>query len=309
MPPKVSVNICCYNSEKFIKETLQSILDQTFNDFEVIVIDDGSKDKTRQIIKSFSDSRIKYFYQDNQGLSISRNKAIELSKGKYIALIDHDDCWIPDKLELQVQLLEKNAKIGLVYSDSYIVDEKLNIKNRFFIDFLPYRGNIIKPLLHLNIIPCLTAVFRRELVDMIGDFDPALAITEDYDFFIRIAFVADIDYIDKPLARCRIHSDNTTGKNLEKLYKETISILRAYDNKTKDSTIKKVITEQLMKNYRMLVLFYLKFNRLPCINKEVMTLINKEKNIFIRWGLFLLSFLPLMMRRNVFNILFMVKKP
>ena len=93
--PIVSVNIPVYNDEKYIGETLLSALNQTYRDLEIVVVDDGSTDRTAEIIKSFSDSRIKYYYQTNQGIGATRNKAIEHSSGKYIAFLDHDDLWMP----------------------------------------------------------------------------------------------------------------------------------------------------------------------------------------------------------------------
>ena len=106
--PKISVNIPCYNSAAFIRETLESVLNQTYRDFEVIVMDDGSGDETGKIVKSFSDSRVKYFYKNNEGLSETRNKGIAASSGEYIAFIDHDDLWLPEKLEKQMELFNKN---------------------------------------------------------------------------------------------------------------------------------------------------------------------------------------------------------
>ena len=125
--PKVSVNITCFNSEKFIRETLSSVLSQTYGDFEVIVMDDGSTDGTGSIVKSFSDARIKYFYKKNEGLAETRNKAFEASGGEYIAFLDHDDIWQPDNLQIKVDILRQNPDCSLVYSYPILIDFSGNI--------------------------------------------------------------------------------------------------------------------------------------------------------------------------------------
>ena len=122
--PRISVIIPCYNSEKFIKETMDSVLSQTYRDFEVIVIDDGSKDKTREIIQSFDDERIKYYYKKNGGMADARNEGIKLAKGEHIAFLDHDDIWFSDKLELQLSEIEKSECIGIVYSGYIEINDK-----------------------------------------------------------------------------------------------------------------------------------------------------------------------------------------
>lgn len=144
--PKVSVIIPVYNCENFIEETLKSVLSQTYKDFEVIVVDDDSKDRTGEIVNVIKDKRIVYIHQENGGVSMARNNGILNSKGEYIALLDHDDLWLPEKLERQMPTLESNSKIGLVYSDCHIVDSKGRITGRSFKDHPPHRGNIIPDL-------------------------------------------------------------------------------------------------------------------------------------------------------------------
>ena len=108
MAPLVSINLCCYNSEKYLRETLDSIVNQTYKDWELVIINDGSTDATELIIQEYQARSypIVYHYQKNNGLSKSRNKALQLSKGKYIAFIDHDDIWIAEKLQKQILLME-----------------------------------------------------------------------------------------------------------------------------------------------------------------------------------------------------------
>ncbi|MCK4248925.1 MAG: glycosyltransferase family 2 protein, partial [Candidatus Omnitrophica bacterium] len=163
MSIKVSVIIPVYNSEKFIRETIESVLNQTYYDFEIITVDDGSTDKSADIINSFNDKRISYVYQKNQGISGARNTAISESKGEYIALLDHDDLWLPQKLEKQIPLLENNDKVGLVYSDCYNVDVDEKVIVRSFEQAKPFRGRVLSHLFGTGFIPCLTAVMKKEV--------------------------------------------------------------------------------------------------------------------------------------------------
>ena len=126
--PRVSVNICCYNGGKYIAETISSVLAQTFTDFELVIVNDGSKDDTEGKILGFNDGRIKYVFQENRGLSATRNRALDLSKGEFIAILDQDDLWEPEKLELQLRVMDKNPGTGVVYSDALIIDENGVVK-------------------------------------------------------------------------------------------------------------------------------------------------------------------------------------
>jgi glycosyltransferase involved in cell wall biosynthesis len=228
VPPKVSVNICCYNAESFIAETINSVLKQTFADLEIIVIDDGSQDKTGQIIKSITDPRIKYVYQENKGLSRSRNIAIGLSAGEYIALLDHDDVWLPDKLELQVALLESAPNIGLVYSDSYFINDK-GITSGTFFDFKePYKGSVTCPLFLGNFIPCLTTVMRKRILTGIELFRTDLTITEEYDLFLRLSIRTQFDFVNRPLAKYRVHATNTSRNMQKGVFEETAVLEHFY---------------------------------------------------------------------------------
>jgi glycosyltransferase involved in cell wall biosynthesis len=207
--PKVSVNISCYNSEPYIYETIKSVLDQTFGDFEIIVIDDGSTDNTEKILKSFHDERIKYLYQDNRGLAAARNRALSLSSGEYIAFLDHDDIWLPSKLEKQVLLLETRKDVSLVYSNFFRIfpngRKVLVLKKR------QPEGMIFEPLLYNYPIGLLTAVVRKQVLEELVDiFDENLKILEDYDVFMRVLYRHKAAYIKEPLATHRIHGNRAT---------------------------------------------------------------------------------------------------
>jgi len=274
---KVSVNICCYNSERFIKETIESVLAQTFNDFEVIIINDGSIDLTEEIIKKFNDSRVHYFYQENKGLSVSRNEAISLSKGEFIALLDHDDLWEPEKLKLQVEFLDKNPAIGIVSSDGYTISEDNKILKRFSKNSRPYRGKVLNQLIKEYWIVCSTVMMRRELLNKSDWFRPDLEIAEEYDLFLRLALITEFDYIDKPLAKYRLHRENKS-KDLEKLFRETKVILTDLAEKTDEQNLKICISMRLGELHTELAIIYLLSKQSFLARDEIRMALAKARN-------------------------------
>lgn len=218
--PKVSVHIPCYNGEKYIAEALQSVLDQTFHDFEIIVVNDGSTDRTEDIIKGFCDERIKYYYQENIGLARTRNRQLELSNGELIAFLDQDDLWFPTKLEKQIPLFEENPNVGLVYSKTIYFNNKSDFcqlsKTKKH-----HAGYLFRELLKGNFISVQSAVIRKSVLDNLnGWFDERFNIVGDADLFLRIAHDYEISYVDEPLAKRRMHKESCSYKQKELRHKE-----------------------------------------------------------------------------------------
>jgi len=121
--PKVSVVIPLYNTERYISECIKSVLQQRFDDFEVLVVDDGSTDRSAIVVRQFTDHRVRYLFQENRGLPGARNTGIRHSRGRYIAFLDADDCWHPCKLERHVKHLEENPRLGVSYSGSAFINQ------------------------------------------------------------------------------------------------------------------------------------------------------------------------------------------
>lgn len=207
--PRVSVHISCYNSEKYISETIKSVLGQRFGDFELIIINDGSRDRTEEIVKSFRDSRIKYLYQDNQGLPRARNRAVALSNSEFIAFLDHDDLWLPDKLEKQISVFDKDADIALVYTNYYKLYP--DGKKALGLSRKQPEGRAFGQLLLRYTVSLTTTMVRRKALIELGDlFNERLRIFEDYDVFMRIIFKHKVAYLRQPLTIYRIHDDRAT---------------------------------------------------------------------------------------------------
>lgn len=209
MNPKVSINLCCYNSEKYLCETLDSIVNQTYKDWELIIINDGSSDSTESIIHEYIKQGypIIYHYQENKGLGFSRNEALKRSRGEFIAFIDHDDIWLPEKLSMQVAFFKRNPEIDFLYSNFFMLDQGKSKK------YLAYRklqpsGFVFEPFLYRYAVGILTVLVRKKVFDKLdGLFDDKLKLSEEYDVFMRILHDVKASYMAEPLAIYRIHSN------------------------------------------------------------------------------------------------------
>jgi len=218
--PRVSVVIPAYNHGRFVGEAIQSVLDQTFQDFELIVVDDGSTDHTREVVTTFPDPRVRYIYQSNRGQAAARNAGILASGGEYVAFLDDDDVWLPTKLELQVQVLDSQPNVALVCSDLYVFDEESGATlgrlwhDRPFHHWIEPEEATRDPLKALLRRGCFiaptVAMARRESLIAVWGFDESLERNhEDWDLFVRFCQRFAIAAIDVPLARNRQHSTNT----------------------------------------------------------------------------------------------------
>ena len=234
--PKVSIIVPTYNRAHMVTETIDSILAQTFKDFELIVVDNESADNTEEVIKSYPDQRIRYFKHQNNGVvAVNRNYGIGKAQGQYIAFCDDDDLWLPEKLERQVELLDSNKELGLVYSDCYVIDSSGDLrKGTYFVSRKPVRGNAFGELFQHNLIPLSTAIVRREVLDRVEGFNPGYKICQDYDLWLRIAERYPIDFVEQPLAKFRVHSGSIYQKHTALAYRENLQIMNYWLNRNPD---------------------------------------------------------------------------
>lgn len=210
--PTVSVIIPAYNSARFLPEAIESVLAQTYKDYEIIVVDDGSTDNTKEVLAPYFD-RIKYIYQQNQGAGSARNTGIKHSQGKYITFLDADDVWLPEKLHIQVDYLDNNRGIAMVYSRSFSMSEdgrSIIKKGRW--SRKPPSGDVFNILFFHNFIPTSTVVVRKEVFNTIGLFDESLINSQDHDLWLRIARELNVAGISKPLSKYR-HTSGSLRKN------------------------------------------------------------------------------------------------
>jgi glycosyltransferase involved in cell wall biosynthesis len=226
--PLVSVIINCYNGAAYLREALDSVYIQTFKDYEIIFWDNMSIDGSADIARSYGES-LKYFKGEQfLPLGAARNLAIERATGKYIALLDCDDVWLPDKLEKQVALMQSAADLALVYSDVYLIDKKGRAKNGTYFDTVsPYSDNIFFRLLAdtSNPITCSTILFDKAVFDDVGGFNPDFSIVEEYDLFLKMFYRHGASYVDFPLAKLRQYSDSYSRTNVVKTSIEKITVM------------------------------------------------------------------------------------
>ena len=216
MRPKVSVIIPTYNRDNYLYSAIKSVLNQTFEDFEIIIVDDASTDNTRQVVDKFDDKRIRYIrHKENKGGSAARNTGIKRSKGKFIAFLDDDDMWMPSKLEKQLDLINKNLEIGAVYTRTCIINKSDKI---IWFKSPSLRGNIFLDILKKNYVgSCSKVLVRKECFNRIGLFDENLPAGQDWDMWIRLAKHHQFDYVNEPLVLYRVHEKRISTNPFPKM--------------------------------------------------------------------------------------------
>ena len=237
----ISVVIPLYNAEKYIGDTLESVFEQTYNTFEIIVVNDGSTDSSLDVVKKYSDVTV--ISQENQGEAAARNKGVALSKGDFIAFMDHDDLWEPDKLKIQMEYFNDNPQVGLVYS------QYTSFKNGKILRTRPQNGHsgwIFTKLLYKSIIQASTVMVKRECLDVVGPYDEAFAFADEYDMFLRISKEFQCGFVDKGLTRYRVHETNAS-KNVFRFDKENLGVYKkTYNNFTDlDGKQKKILRKRI----------------------------------------------------------------
>lgn len=206
--PRVSVVMSVYNGEKYLREAVDSILDQTFNDFEFIIINDGSTDKTQEILDTYNDQRIVLVTQDNMGLTKSLNKGISVARGCYIARQDADDVSMPRRLEEQIGFLEKNGTAALIGSEAEIIDEaavKLGL-----MEYPSDNGTIKKEIRRYNCFCHGSVIFKKDSFLAIGGYREFFQTAQDYDLWLRFVERYEASNLKATLYRYRFNSESLT---------------------------------------------------------------------------------------------------
>lgn len=194
--PKVSVIIPTYNRAVFLSEAIDSVLNQSFRDFELIIVDDGSTDSTPHILRRW-EGRIRWMRQENSGVSRARNTGIRAARGRYLSFLDSDDLWAREKLEVQVGFLDANPHYGVCYTDEVWIRRGRRVNPKKIHG--KYSGWIFDRCLPLCIISPSSVLMRREVLDAVGCFDERLPVCEDYDLWLRVASRYPIFFLDKKL--------------------------------------------------------------------------------------------------------------
>jgi glycosyltransferase involved in cell wall biosynthesis len=312
MAPNVSVCIPTYNREHLLKETLDSVFAQTYKDFEVVIVDDGSTDGTKRMLEK-SGYDVRYYWQKNAGDAAARNKLIELASGKYISFLDSDDLLYPDALEKMVEAMPKDAEDVIVYGPYVAIDEHGNILRRRRKKL--YDGRITRHLFENILIHSCGSLFPKKVLTQAGGFDTSLPVCSDYDLWLRLSLDYDFVSLGSPVFKRRRHSGNisrisfanrnTEYKVLKNFYynsggsriipyKEAMKRLsreqyRAARNAIKESmreTASDFLKESLKRHFHLKTLFWFfiaQWQLHPALrNKEDRSIIEEDKRISIK---------------------------
>ena len=210
----------CYNGEKYLPQALKSVLEQTYDNWELIFWDNQSTDKSTEIFKKYNDIRFKYFYASSHTfLYEARNEAVRRTKGEFIAILDVDDWWIPEKLEMQLSLF-KDDKVGFVYGNLWVFKEKEKKKKIFSKRKLP-TDKMLSNIFSNYKIGIGTIVMRKKYLESLKYvFDKRFHIIGDFDLSIRMAEICKFDCVQKPISYLRVHDKNESYLNQDKEIQE-----------------------------------------------------------------------------------------
>jgi glycosyltransferase involved in cell wall biosynthesis len=294
---KISVVIAAYNKAELTVRTVQSVLDQAYGNLEVIVIDDGSTDNTRDMLLPFF-GRIKYVYKKNGGASSARNLGIKLATGDLIAMLDCDDIYMPEKIEKCAAFLEANPEYGLVYTKVYFIDKNGDILREYPNQKPVMSGDISNRLILGNFIPSSTVIARKKCFEDTGLFDESIFVPADWDMWLKLSEKYKVGYIGLPLTKYNI-SGSYTLANPEQSEKEELEVLKkaaARNKKISPLTHKKSISELYLRS----AVNYLLIGNFSMARKKLMLSLRiyplNRKSLFL---LFYHSISPQMLQRKV----------
>jgi len=206
----VSAIITCYNGESFLGKALESVLSQSYQQFEIIVVDDGSSDNTRAVASRYPN--INYIYQDNQGVSVARNNGMIESKGKYLVFLDHDDILLPNSLKLGVDYLDANPECGFVYGYVRVIGADGKPLQKQLRQHLSEPANYKTTLEGKGLVPSGAVMFRRSVVESLGGFGCSKTLSQDYDLYLQISRNFPIYCNNQIVLEYRRYGENTTAR-------------------------------------------------------------------------------------------------
>lgn len=294
MHPKLSVIIASYNHQDYIAETLKSLEEQTFQDFEIIIVDDGSTDKTTEVAKN-AQSRAQIYTQENQGVVAARNRGIDLAKGKYICFVDSDDVVLPQRFAKQVALLDTDTNLGLVFADALIIDSKGETIGKFSDVYPVVPGDVAQMLaMHYCFTPMITVMVRAGVLRKTGPFQKPGPIS-DYMKWIEVAHISKVHYDPEPLGCWRRHQASTSKQaNKVNSYAKTRAalkrILRKYP--TLEVEIGKKIVRRYSRSYFLTAFWLAADGNVKRARKYYCKAVKLYPLSFENWGGLILSCFP-----------------
>ena len=302
----VTVVIPAYNTAHLIGRSITSVLEQTYQSFEVIVVDDGSTDNLTEVLGRSNDNRIRSIrHEANRGGSAARNTGINAAKGEYIAFLDSDDEWLPGKLEKQIDVFQKSSNdVGMVYAGWRWIREK---DGKIIQDKIPaHRGNLHQLLLSVDCIGSMSIpLIKTALLRSIGGFDENLPARQDWDLWLRLSKVCKFDFVPEVLVYYHVHPQSISGNTLNKI-RGTEIVLEKYHDEFRS------MSSALSGHYVVLTILYLIEGDVTkareMIRKSIQT---NPHNLKIYWKNLVhvtLSFLPRPVRIHFFKVMRLINK-
>lgn len=240
--PLVSVIINCYNGEKYLREAIDSVIAQTYENWELVFWDNQSTDSTREIVESYKNPKIKYFYApEHTPLGEARNLAVEKANGEYINFLDADDVWMPEKLEKQIALVEP-GKVAVVYTNYQVITNTEHINQTLFKALTSTRDikgvSTYQRLLDDNYIIFSSVLFNKDLFVQVGGIAPEFKQNEDYDVLLKCALKGNFGCVNEVMTSYRVHDSNNTNANQFLAYTENRII---FSGLSQDDYVRKAI--------------------------------------------------------------------
>ena len=236
----VSIIMNCFNSEKYLREAIDSVVTQTYQNWEIIFWDNCSSDNSAEVFKSYTDKRLHYFLAPEfTELGEARNLAVSFANGAWLGFLDCDDIWIPTKLEHQVNIIkQEGSDLGIVYGQSIVINDSRKTQSKWVKSHNKYKnktvlrrlpeGYIFKKILKFNFIPLLSAIVSKEAFKEVGGISSHFSQAEDYELFVKISSIKKVRAVQNIVAFRRVHDNNISINNDQKGLDESIEIIQRY---------------------------------------------------------------------------------
>jgi len=324
------VVIPTYNNEKYISEAVESVLSQTFRDYEILVIDDGSTDGTRRLLEPYMD-RIRYHFQENQGLAVARNVGLDLAEGEFVNYLDGDDIMLDGNLEIKAAIMGANPAIGGVFSNFCVFNDIAVLHERgeketfqFFRrtgkeipEIFPsaeeirfhggrnttlYSGMIFDWLFQGNVVLPSTMLFRKRFALQVGKFLPHLRTQQDYEYWLRFSKLHPLAYIDDVLVKYRRHSRQLTDRsNIARVIETSLRIIEAYEEEFDSRGQGKVFRIRKVEKLKELSKAFIRMDRAKQARDALAESIRLDPGQAACYAYYLLTFVPGSVIRYIYD--------
>ena len=224
--PLVSIIVPTYNRASFLSECIDSVLAQSYPNWELIIVDDGSTDQSKSIIESYlTDERIRYHYQENQGQSVARSVAIDQACGEYIAFLDSDNMWLPNRLAMGLKAFDQDSSIGVSYGDIITINEQGDELSKE--NMTRHSGRIVDRLLMDNFVSMNTTLTKKTAIDQVGGMNRNIKRADDYDLWLRLSGQFKFKYIPEFMAYYRV-MENQISSNKDGRFQSNEKIIKDF---------------------------------------------------------------------------------